>query len=47
MHDMMSKLLDMARIDSGQQHISKSWQSIEELVGAPSGTRMCPPGVMS
>lgn len=33
MHDMMSKLLDMAKIDSGQQHISKSWQSIEELVG--------------
>ena len=33
MHDMMSKLLDMARIDSGQQHIDKSWQSIEELVG--------------
>ena len=32
-HDMMSKLLDMARIDSGQQHLSKSWQSIEELVG--------------
>lgn len=33
MHDMMSKLLEMARIDSGRQSISKSWQSIEELVG--------------
>ena len=33
MHDMMSKLLDMAKIDSGQQHINKSWQSLEELVG--------------
>jgi two-component system sensor histidine kinase KdpD len=34
MADMVSKLLDMARIQSGEIRLRRDWQSIEEIIGA-------------
>ena len=33
MHTMVNNLLDMARLQSGEVHLRKDWQSIEEVVG--------------
>ena len=33
MHTMVNNLLDMARLQSGDIHLRKDWQSIEEVVG--------------
>ena len=33
MHTMVSNLLEMARLQTGEVHLRKDWQSIEEVVG--------------
>ncbi|BAL23977.1 DUF4118 domain-containing protein [Azoarcus sp. KH32C] len=34
LHEMVDKLLDMARLQAGKVHLSKEWQPIDEVIGA-------------
>lgn len=34
MNDLVSNLLDMAKLEAGTVHLNKQWQPLEEVVGS-------------